>query len=79
MQTGGQKILNQLNEDSVSSSENEAQPPSKALALVKEESISEKDYNPVEDEFESELFGPMTSKAIEQARNNNKVKIQDQM
>jgi len=37
MHSGGEKILNQLNEDSVSSSEGEDM-PSKGLAQVKEES-----------------------------------------
>jgi hypothetical protein len=64
MQHGGEKILNQLNDDSASSSENEVTSPKikgLPLAQVKEESISEKNVTPVEDPYKSELFGPMTS------------------
>lgn len=62
MEHGGDKILNQLNEDSASSSENEPQSPGiKGLPMVKEESISDHSLAPVENVFDSELFGPMTS------------------
>ena len=77
MQHGGDKILKELNEDSVSSNESEGPPLVRGLAQVKEESISEHNFNPVENhnDDDGELFGPMSSQAIEQARNKNKVVI----
>ena len=85
MHYGGEKILNHLNEDSVSSSDNEqiSQPIKGQLPLVKEESEGEVEATPqlIQDQYEGELFGPQTSEVIKkyQAQASTGLKIQEQM
>ena len=68
MHSGGEKILNQLNEDSPTSSEGEDM-PSKGLAQVNEESEDgvRIDQEDEADDYEDNLFGPKTNQAIKLA------------
>lgn len=82
MQTGGEKILNQLNEDSISSSDGDDM-PTKNLAKVKEESDDgvKIEQSLEADEYEDDLFGPKTTQAMNQpiVKGNTGLKIQEQM
>ena len=79
MHSGGEKILNQLNEESQDSSDGEEM-QSKGLAQVNEVESDDVVIEEEADQYENELFGPKTNEAIKQAESNGTgLKIQEQM